>query len=133
MNEQVWQLILSAFGIVLTAFMGYVIWLLKEQRKARIEEDKKRNANCEGTKLMLFYMLQRLHTEYTLQEYITYNQRETFREFYEAYHGLGGNGYGTKMWEDIKKLECRNEENGLTLYAQEYLRLKNNLTNNDQQ
>lgn len=100
---------ITLLPIVATALMGYVVWLLQEQRKDKKAECAKREANANGTKLILFYMLQRLHTEYMYQKYVTHEQRTQFREIYEAYHELGGNGYGTRMWEDIKKLQIRND------------------------
>ena len=107
--------------IVATSLMGYVIWYLqtqKKQSKVRIEEeDKKREANANGTRVMLLYMLERLHTEYKLQGFVSHEQRNRFREIYEAYHNLGGNGYGTALWEDIKELEIRNDETIVSPYA----------------
>ena len=118
------DLIVSAFGITLTAVMGYAVWLLKEQKREKQIENKKRDANSQGTRLILFYMLQRLHTEYKLQGFVTYNQRRSFREIYDAYHALGGNGFGTAMWEEVKELDLKNEEVGLSTYAKAYLEEK---------
>lgn len=122
------DLILSAFGIMLTAVMGYAIWLLKEQKREKQIENQKRDANSQGTRLILFYMLQRLHTEYKHQGFVTYNQRRSFREIYDAYHALGGNGFGTAMWEEVNELEIKNEEVGLSTYAKSYLAEKEKIT-----
>ena len=107
--------------IVATSLMGYVVWYLQTQKKqttARVEEEnKRREANSNGTKVMLLYMLERLHTEYKLQGFVSHEQRDRFREIYEAYHNLGGNGYGTALWEDIKELEIRNDETIVSPYA----------------
>ena len=111
--------------IVFTAFMGWIGAMIREQRNhaREIEErhareaqeaDIKREANATGTKLILFYMLQRLHTEYTYQDYVTHEQRTQFKELYDAYHALGGNGYGTRMWEDIEELDIRNDKDGVS-------------------
>ena len=108
--------------IVATSLMGYVVWYLQTQKKqttARVEEEnKRREANSNGTKVMLLYMLERLHTEYKLQGFVSHEQRNRFREIYEAYHNLGGNGYGTALWEDIKELEIKNDERVVSPYAQ---------------
>ena len=116
MNQLI-ELINSTWGIVLTAIMGYVVWLLKEQRKERKDENKRRNVNIDGTKIILFYMLQKLYAEYKKQGFVTYNQQQAFREIYDVYHALGGNGYGTRMWEDIKKLEVKNDDIGLSYHS----------------
>lgn len=62
-------------------------------------------------------MLERLHTEFKLQGYVTHEQRDRFFETYDAYHNLGGNGYGTALWEDVQKLEIKNDEPGTSPYA----------------
>lgn len=113
------EIINSTWGILLTTIMGYIVWLLKEQRKERIIENQKRNANINGTKIILFYMLQKLHTDFRNQGYVTYNQQQAFREIYDAYHVLGGNGYGTRMWEEIKKLEVKNGDIGLSHHSKD--------------
>lgn len=108
--------------IVATSLMGYVVWYLQNQKKqttARVEEEnKRREASSNGTKVMLLYMLERLHTEYKLQGFVSHEQRNRFREIYEAYHNLGGNGYGTALWEDIEELEIKNDERVVSPYAQ---------------
>lgn len=111
--------------IIFTAFMGWIGAMIKEQRKHSKEMEErhareaqeaaeKREANAIGTRLMLFYMLQRLHVEYMYQGYVTHEQRTQFKELYEAYHGLGGNGYGTRMWEDVQELDIRNDKDGIS-------------------
>lgn len=111
------QFLLTTWSVLLTALVGYLVFLLKENRKDKEKENAKRDANSNGTKLILFYMLQRLHAEYKYQGFVTYTQRSNFREMYEAYHGLGGNGYGTKMWQEIQELECKNGDMGVSIYA----------------
>ena len=119
---------LTILPIVTTALMGYIVWLLQEQQKSKKIEYQKREANSNGTKLILFYMLQRLHTEYMYQGYVTYEQRTQFEEIYDAYHNLGGNSYGTRMWEDIKKLEIRNDVASVSPFIQ---MLKNSKKENE--
>lgn len=125
------EIVISGFGIILTAIMGYIVWMLQEQSKERkkdaesrdkriAEENAKRDANSKGTRLILFYMLERLYTEYNYQGFVTIQQRRTFKDIYDAYHGLGGNGLGTSMWDNIKELEIRNVEIGLTTHAKAY-------------
>lgn len=119
---------LTILPIVTTALMGYIVWLLQEQQKGKKIEYRKREANSNGTKLILLYMLQRLHTEYMYQGYVTYEQQTRFKEIYDAYHDLGGNDYGTRMWEDIKKIEIRNDVASVSPFIQ---MLKNNKKENE--
>lgn len=119
----------NSFGIILTAFMGYVIWLLKEQKKEQKEEKKQNEATnkalVDGVMLQLRYMLQRYHTEYMLQEFITTEQYRNFEEIYNVYHSLKGNGTATKWFDEIKELEIRDDiKVGLSVYAQNYLKNK---------
>ena len=104
--------------IVATSIMGYVVWYLQNQRKVndkRIEEEhKKREANANGTKAILLYMLERLYAEYKIQGSVTHEQRQRFKDMYIAYHDLGGNGYGTQLWEFVKELEITNNANAVS-------------------
>ena len=105
--------------------MGWIGYRIKrsdqraqELEKKRVEDmenaQKRREANAEGTKLILFYMLQRFHMEYMYQGYVNHEQRTQFKDVYEAYHSLGGNGYGTAMWEEIKELPIRNDKDSVS-------------------
>lgn len=119
----------NSFGIILTAFMGYVIWLLQEQKKEQKEEKKQNEATNKalvgGVMLQLRYMLQRYHTEYMLQEFVTTEQYRNFEEIYNVYHSLKGNGTATKWFDEIKELEIRDDiKVGLSIYAQNYLKNK---------
>lgn len=83
-----------ALPIVLTALMGYIVWLLKKQKKDR-------DANSKGTMLLLRVQLIEYHDKYTILGSIPSYAYENFCEMYEAYHELGGNGMITKMKEEI--------------------------------
>jgi len=123
--EWVLQTYYILLPIIFTSFMGWIGYRIKrsdqhaeELEKKRIKDmedaQKRREANAEGTKLILFYMLQRFHTEYMYQGYVNHEQRTQFKDVYEAYHGLGGNGYGTAMWEEIKELPIRNDKDSIS-------------------
>lgn len=114
--------------IIVSALMGYVVWvlentkkneqkrLLAEEEKAA-EEDKKRQATVHGTCVILLYMLERLYTEYKMQNFITKEQRDNFYNIYQTYHELGGNGYGTALCHYIDELEIRNDVETISPYA----------------
>lgn len=121
--------ILETYYILLPIiFTGFMTWVgtamkksqkkaeeLERQRREDMEEaQRRRDANSEGTKLILFYMLQRLHTEYMYQQYITHEQRNQYKDIYDAYHVLGGNGFGTAMWEEVKELPIRNDKSSVS-------------------
>ena len=89
-----------ALPIVLTTLRGYIVWLLKKQKKDR-------DANSKGTMLLLRVQLIEYHDKYTILGSIPSYAYENFCEMYEAYHELGGNGMITKMKEEIDELHLK--------------------------
>lgn len=97
----------------------------EKQEKEKEINDARNEAQAEGTMLMLRYMMQRYHTEYMLQEFVTTEQYRNFEEIYNVYHSLKGNGTATKWFDEIKELEIRDDiKVGLSVYAQNYLHNK---------
>ncbi|WP_294785374.1 hypothetical protein [uncultured Eubacterium sp.] len=118
MNDLLLQTYLIALPIILTALMGYIVWLLQEQRKQkkadvierneRIEvERKQREANSHGTMLLLRVQLIEYHDKYMQLGEIPSYAYENFNEMYDAYHKLGGNGMVTKMKQEIEELHLK--------------------------
>ena len=97
------KFIYEAILIILTSFVGYVIWLLKEQKKNH-------DANSLGTMLLLRVQLIDYHTEYMELGSIPSYAYQNFIEMYEAYHALGGNGMVTKMKKEIEELRIKTKE-----------------------
>ena len=75
MKALFYQTYIIALPIVLTALLGYIVWLLQEQKKQkaidikerneRIEEEKRlRQANGKGTMLLLRVQLIEYHDKY---------------------------------------------------------------------
>lgn len=89
-----------ALPIVLTALMGYIVWLLQKQKKDR-------DANSKGTMLLLRVQLIEYHDKYTILGSIPSYAYENFCEMHEVYHELGGNGMITKMKEEIDELHLK--------------------------
>ena len=117
-NNLLLQTYLIALPIILTALMGYIVWLLQEQRKQkkadvierneRIEaEQKQREANSHGTMLLLRVQLIEYHDKYMRLGEIPSYAYENFNEMYDAYHKLGGNGMVTKMKQEIEELHLK--------------------------
>ena len=97
------EIVLQTYMIALPILLGYVVWLLKNQRKSR-------DANSRGTMLLLRVQMIEYHDKYVAQGYIPSYAYENFCEMYEAYHELGGNGMITHMFDEIKELEIRKEK-----------------------
>lgn len=92
-----------ALPIILTAIMGYIVWLLKNQKKDR-------DANSKGTMLLLRVQLIEYHDKYMSIGEIPSYAYENFNEMYDAYHEMGGNGMVTKMKEEIEELHLKKKE-----------------------
>lgn len=100
MEHFIYQTYVTALPIVLMALMGYVVWLLKNQKKDR-------DANSKGTMLLLRVQLIEYHDKYMRLGSIPSYAYENFCEMYNAYHKLGGNGMITKMMHEIEELHLR--------------------------
>ena len=100
MTEFLMQTYTIALPIVLTAFMGYIVWCFKNQKKDR-------DANSKGTMLLLRVHLIEYHERYMQLGEIPSYAYQNFIEMYDAYHALGGNGMVTKMKEEIDELHLK--------------------------
>ena len=103
MNDFLLQTYLIALPIILTALMGYIVWLLKKQKRDR-------DANSKGTMLLLRVQLIEYHDKYMRLGEIPSYAYENFNEMYDAYHKLGGNGMVTKMKQEIEELHLKKEK-----------------------
>lgn len=94
------ELLVTTYTIALPILLGYVVWLLKRQKKDR-------DANSKGTMLLLRVQLIEYHEKYMKMGEIPLYAYHNFNEMYEAYHALGGNGMVTKMHEEIEELHLK--------------------------
>lgn len=99
-EEDLEEFFMQTYTIALPTLLGYIVWLLKQQKKDR-------DANSRGTMLLLRVQLIEYHSKYTALGYIPTYAYENFVEMYNAYHILGGNGMVTKMYEEIQELHLR--------------------------
>ena len=104
MKEIIMQTYTIILPIVTTALMGYIVWLLKNQKHDR-------DANSKGTMLLLRVQLIEYHSKYTTLGDIPSYAYQNFCEMYDAYHALGGNGMVTKMKQEIEELHIKKKGN----------------------
>lgn len=115
------EILYQSYTIALPILLGYIVWILQEQKKKQendekernrriAEEYKKRDANCTGTMVLLKVKLFEYHDKYMELGYIPTYAYENFCDMYQSYHELGGNGTGTKMYEEIKELHLKKEK-----------------------
>lgn len=102
------EILMQTYTIALPIILGYIVWLLKEQKKSRKAEDEKRDANSKGTMLLLRVQLIEYHAEWMERGYVTKHGIENFLEMYNAYHALGGNGMVTHLLEEVNELPIKN-------------------------
>lgn len=95
------EILLQTYTIALPILLGYIVWLLKQQKK-----DK--DANSKGTMLLLRVQLIEYHDKYMKIGEIPSYAYDNFVEMYNAYHALGGNGMVTKMYNEIQEIHLKN-------------------------
>lgn len=86
---------------VLVALMGWVVWILKEQKKSTSAQEK-------GLMLLLRRELIEAHDRYCVKgDPLSRLDYETICETDDAYKALGGNGLTEKLVSDIKVLDIK--------------------------
>ena len=99
-SETVKEILMQTYTIVLPVLLGYIVWILKNQKKDR-------DANSKGTMLLLRVQMIEYHAKYTKFGNIPSYAYQNFCEMYDAYHVLGGNGMVTKMKQEIDELHIK--------------------------
>lgn len=100
------EIIISPF---FTAIIASIATLLVSRLTGVIGNSRdEMDALKEGMRTLLRNELVAAHREwYEEKEYITLEALEFCHQTYEAYHGLGGNGSGDKLFNDIKSLPVK--------------------------
>lgn len=99
-SDLIFDILLKTYAVVLPLALGYIIALLKKQKKTR-------DANSKGTMLLLRVQLIEYHSKYMKRGEIPSYAYQNFVDMYNAYHELGGNGMITKMYEEINELHFK--------------------------
>ena len=104
-----YEIIMHIIDISLPIILGYLVWVLKEERKER-------KATNQGMKEILGYMIDRWYEEFMLQGYITTDQRNTFDDVFQAYAANKGNGARKAKWEEVKHMHIDDTKSGMSPY-----------------
>lgn len=96
------DILTTTYNVVLPVLMGYIVWLLKEQKKVK-------DANGRGTMVILKRYLRDDHNLAVEKGYVTELERVEYAEMYKAYADLGGNGVGKVWYEEVMGLQIRSE------------------------
>lgn len=103
-----WEFFITTYSIVLTALCGYVVYELKENKKAIREENERKQAQeqaqCDALRALLRKNLVDLHAIAMDRGSISVGELESGKGMYKAYKALGGNGVVEHMDKDIDSL-----------------------------
>ena len=100
MSDLLMLLLESIVPMLLTGVGGLCGWLLKSHRK----EEARDQAMETGLRTLLRAELLEIHAKYVPLGRIPVAVMDEADRVYKAYHSLGGNGTGTKIYEEIKAL-----------------------------
>ena len=112
------DVIIKIMYIILPVLLGYLVWLLKEERTERKDIKTEQSANTLGIKEILGYMIDRYYSEIMLQGYITTDQRNTIEGVFVAYAANKGNGARKKKYEELMKIKIDDSKPNVSLYYQ---------------
>lgn len=112
------DVIIKIMYIILPVLLGYLVWLLKEERTERKDIKTEQSATTLGIKEILGYMIDRYYSEIMLQGYITTDQRNTIEGVFVAYAANKGNGARKKKYEELMKVRIDDSKPNVSLYYQ---------------
>ena len=116
--SKVIDVIIKIMYIILPVLLGYLVWLLKEERTERKDIKTEQSATTLGIKEILGYMIDRYYSEIMLQGYITTDQRNTIEGVFVAYAANKGNGARKKKYEELMKIKIDDSKPNVSLYYQ---------------
>ena len=100
MSDMLISLMEAIAPMLLTGLGGACGWLLKSHKR----EAARDRAMETGLRTLLRAELLEIHAKYVPLGYIPMGAMEEADRVYQAYHSLGGNGTGTKIYEELKAL-----------------------------
>lgn len=115
MDEFAWQLASWLIAPVCAGVIGALGGSLKQARKREQEHDAERDEEhrmlMKGMRELLKSQLYDMHRRYVaVGEPMPYSEKQRATEVYAAYHGLGGNGTGTHIYQELMDAHVEKEE-----------------------
>ena len=100
------EILMETYTLALPIVLGYIVYILKEQKKDR-------DANSNGTKMLLMVQLIEYHEKYMDLNHIPSYAYDNFLKMYACYQELGdGNKAIEKMKEEIEDLNLKQHKKG---------------------
>lgn len=93
--------------VVATCVASVVATVKAQGRKVSEKSERERvesEAMKAGMRALLWAELQRIHERAMAQDGLTVEERRHLESDYAAYHGLGGNGTGTRLYTDAMNM-----------------------------
>lgn len=94
-------IISSAVASIVSAIIACIISALKSGTKAQLDGQK---ALQQGMRELLWSELQAVYKQAKDDNGMTLTERRHLEHVYEAYHTLGGNGTGTRLYNEAMSL-----------------------------
>lgn len=102
----------TALTALVSAAVGALVAAAGRARAARRDERGLDRAIGDGVRSLLRCELVRQHREHCIRgEPMTLEDREYVERTYESYHALGGNGTGTRIYEELMDLDLGRQRN----------------------
>jgi hypothetical protein len=109
--EALWQTFLTA---ILSGIAGWLVASLRalteSQRQKEQESDQQLRALEDGVRALLHDRLFSFYTQYESAESIPSKTWSEIEQMYHAYHALGGNGTGTRLYELLEKKPLQSDD-----------------------
>ena len=111
MMEALWQTFLTA---LISGLAGWLIASIRNmahsQYQKEQESEQQLKALQDGVRALLHDRLFSFYTQYESADSIPSKTWSEIEQMYHAYHALGGNGTGTRLFEILKTKPLQSEE-----------------------
>lgn len=95
------KLILQIFGAIVSVIIGYLTATVKSLKSKQQEQKDRQSALENGVQALLKQKILEIYDCYKDDEEVPADVQECMTTIYTAYHGLGGNGTGTRLHSAI--------------------------------
>lgn len=94
------EALITVLSAVVAPLMGLLVWQMQRLITKKDHSDR-------AMKLILRVMMEDKHEKFMTRHFINSDDLAGFRDMYDCYHALGGNGRGSVWMDDLEKLERR--------------------------
>ena len=99
------QIVFSVISAVAGWALGKMRGAAQERNRKEEQQIKERDESRAIDRLLLGRLLQDIHKEFVIgRKPCSAAEKHEAEEIYQLYHGLGGNGAGTRMYQEIMAL-----------------------------